>query len=229
MTSQNLSTSIDAPAVLPKAWIERLFERMAFTYGKKFSDQWGGVEVEGMKRFWAEKLAGYSGAELKRGVDALDTREWPPSLPEFLKLCRPAIDPVIAYYEALNGSQARSKGQVGTWTSPAIFWAYSAIGAFDFNNVPFTQLKPRWERALGEQVAKGEWPEIPEPNIALPAPGQAYTTREEAAKRLLEIGASTVIKRPEVGGKEWAHRTLARTDVPPIAHEFAREALGMKQ
>jgi len=228
MSSQPLSTSTNA-AALPLSWVDRLFERMALTYGRKFSDQWGTVDATAMKKHWAEKLAGLTGPEIKRGVDALDTRDWPPSLPEFLKLCRPPIDPTVAYYEALYGSQARAKGDMGQWSHPAIYWAYTTIGQHDFANIGYSVLRPRWEMALNAQFARGEWSEIPLPRLALQAPGESLTGREEARKRLAEIGASGVIRprTEEAGSKAWAQKIIDNQSAYPfISLKFAQEALG---
>ena len=224
------STSTDWPVeAMPKKWIEKLFEAMSYTYGKKFSDQWGGVDSDGLKRHWASKLADFTGPEIKRGVDALEGREWPPTLPEFKLLCRPAINPTVAYYHALEQGQRRANGEKGDWPNPAIYWAWVRIGAYDFNNVGYTALKPRWEKALADEAAKGEWSEIPDAHLAIPAPGKNETSREEAKQQLEKLGASGILKRPEVGGRQWAHRLLerAKTDpsVPHAAIKIAQEAI----
>jgi len=213
--------------------MDHLFNRLDGAYPHRWRSAFPTDQaIANWRESWAEAFdeEGIKPGDVKAGLRACrKLYDWPPSCAEFIKACRPAIDPVVAYYEALAGGQERAKGNMGEWSSPAVFWAYQAIGPFDLNNTPFTQLRPRWERILGEQVAKGEWPEIPEPSLALPAPGRAHTTREEASKRIAELGAIAVVKRPDVGSKAWAHRTLARTDVPAIAHQFAREALGTGQ
>src|SRR5450830_1156465 len=74
---------------IPEKWVKALFNKMAFSYGVKFADQWKGIDPDGIKRHWAQKLFVLTTAELTRGVERLDTRAWPPTLPEFLALCRP--------------------------------------------------------------------------------------------------------------------------------------------
>src|SRR5579872_932889 len=121
-TPSTLSQEAAWPAgALPEKWIERLFAEMSMTYGRKFTDQWGGQDPHALKRFWATKLAGFTGEELKRGVATLQLREWPPTLPEFVKLCRPSVDVLAAYYEAVAGVTERAKGNMGEWSHPAIF------------------------------------------------------------------------------------------------------------
>lgn len=230
--SLTLASSTSTTA-LPERWVERLFERMLLEYGKKFADQWGGADTDALIAHWSRELAGYTGAELKRGLDALTTKDWPPTLPEFKKLCRRPLDPMHAYYEAVAGVQARAAGEYGKWSHPAVYWAAMPL-AFDLGNQTYSQIKPRWEAALFEQMDKGEWAEIPQPMVALPAPGKAKTSREEASQRLRELGATTIVKDFRGGdARGWAKQILAdeasgKAFLSPIIPRFAREALDIK-
>jgi hypothetical protein len=226
--SLTLASSTSTTA-LPEKWVERLFERMLLDYGKKFGDQWAQTDMDTLIAHWSRELAGYSGAELKRGLDALATREWPPTLPEFKKLCRRPLDPMHAYYEAVAGVQARAAGEYGKWSHPAIYWAAMPL-TFDLGNQTYSQIKARWEAALFEQLDKGEWPEIPQPMAALPAPGKAKTSREDASRILRELGAATIVKDFRGGdGRAWAKKLLAREaageKLTLLQASMAREAL----
>jgi hypothetical protein len=95
---------------------------------------WRDTNIELVKQLWADEMGKLSNDDLRRGYGALMSRDWPPSLPEFIKLCRPTIDPTVAYYEAVAGMQARERGEVGKWSHPAIFWAAVQISAFDLKN-----------------------------------------------------------------------------------------------
>ncbi len=184
--------SLTSTETLPEAWIERIFDHMWATFGKKFVDQWAGVEPEKLKAHWAYKLSGFSTAELKRGVDALDKQTFCPTLPEFMRLCRPPVDPLAAYYEAVEGVTARERGEKGNWTHPAIFWASVAVGAHDLKGSTYSQIKQRWENALQAEIDKGAWVDIPEPVLSLPAPSKRETDRLAAAKVLggLKLGGA---------------------------------------
>lgn len=223
------STSTES---LPESWVERLFERMLLDYGKKFTDQWGGASTDALIAHWGRELAGYSGAEIKRGLDSLGTREWPPTLPEFKKLCRRPIDATAAYYEAVAGVQVRAAGEYGKWSHPAIYWAAMPL-SFELREQTYSQLKARWEAAFAEQMDKGEWPEIPQPMVALPAPGKTKTSREEAARRLRELGAAAVVK-DSAGrdAKRWARKLLEREAAGevllPLPARWAHEMLDVK-
>lgn len=88
----NHATSPAKPPALPERWIEGLFDRMAAMYGSKFADLWRGTEPAKVRAMWAEKLAGFADQPkaIKAALDALDERPFPPTLPEFLQLCREA-------------------------------------------------------------------------------------------------------------------------------------------
>lgn len=202
---------------------------MAALYGAKFADMWRGSDAEAVKAVWADEMGKLTNQELKRGVDALMSQEWPPSLPQFIKLCRPPIDPLTAYYEAVAGVQARERGEMGEWSSPAIFWASVKVGAFDLKNQAYAAIKGRWETALQDVVNAGGYQPIPEPVIALPAPEKTAQNRKEAAQVMQKIGAAEVLK-PKRNYREWATNLLAEEKrnpgrYPGISVRFAREAL----
>jgi hypothetical protein len=65
---------------------------MAAMYGSKFADLWAGTDEAEVRKVWADKLAGFADKPgcIKAAIDALDDRPFPPTLPEFLGLCRNA-------------------------------------------------------------------------------------------------------------------------------------------
>jgi hypothetical protein len=204
---------------------------MLLSYGKKFTDHWGGTDPDKLIAHWAHELASYSTMELRKGYEALESRDWPPTLPEFKRMCRPPVDPVAAYYEAVNGLQERERGNVGDWSHPAIFWATSKM-AHDLLTMTYTAIKARWEKALSDSLNAGQWDEIPKPLIALPAPGKTRADKDEARKRMAELKAFDVAKTVEsvASHKGWAKKILERAKngdktLPSISIKFAREAL----
>ncbi len=75
---------------LPDSGIERIFMQMSVLYGSKLSGLWSGSNLEDVKHGWAEKLGGFRempGA-INEALDALDSKPYPPTLPEFIALCR---------------------------------------------------------------------------------------------------------------------------------------------
>jgi hypothetical protein len=225
-------TSSTSRQAIPSSWVERLFDRMLLTYGKKFTDQWGGADPDKLIAHWAQELGGFSNEEIKRGYDHLEARDWPPTLPEFKKMCRPPLDATLAYYEAMTGIQARDRGEVGVWSHPAVYWAMVKIGAYDMLNFPYSQVRTRWESIFADEMEKGAWADIPKPMLALPAPGTTKTDKEAATKMLQQLGAGGVLKSPEGkrDHKAWIKRAMERKasgdkTLPDITFKFAKEAM----
>lgn len=168
---------------------------MHLAYGKRFTDLWGATDPSAWLGYWSEQLAGYTAAEIACGLDALSKREWPPTLPEFKRLCRPPLDPQAAYYEALEGVQARERGERGIWSHPAIYWAAVKVGAYDIKNCGYGQIQKRWETALQAIFDAGQSLPIPDPALSLPAPGKTVLTREDEARLMAELGASGILHK----------------------------------
>jgi hypothetical protein len=230
------TSSISTPPQLrplPESWVVTLFEKMLLDYGKKFTDQWGGADSNALIAYWSASLAGFTGAELDRGVAAMDSQEWPPTLPQFKRMCRPPLDPMVAYYAAITGLQARQSGRMGVWPNPAVFWAAMALSA-DLNGQSYAVVRTRWEKTLEEWLQKGELDPIPEPLVALPAPGRTRLAVDEAQQRLSDLQASGVLKRAPAPGRNlaWAQKILDRETAGDLSVELyslklAKQALGL--
>ncbi len=214
---------------LPMPWIERLFSRLHGFYAAKFAEQWKGADIGTVKALWAEELGGYSAAEIAAGLDGCRKRDWPPTLPEFLKLCRPPVNHTMLWYEAQSAARERDQGKVGTWSAPWVFAAFREM-AFEVRAGEFGKYGERWRFELERaKVAfdRGEIAaEIPVPAKALPEPEKL--NRDEAKQRVAALG----IKLPTARrGTEWAEALLQRVANGaklPIAHiDMAKRALGL--
>lgn len=223
----NLSTSVNP---LPATWIDALFAKMLGFYGNRFSDMWRDQGSEAVKKIWAAELGKLSKEEITRGAQALATLDWPPTLPQFIKLCRPPLDAQKAFVEALNGLVARDRGEVGVWSHPAIFWATTRIGAFDMKNSTYPQIMGRWQAALEDEFAKKEWAEIPKPALQIPVEKVAKNVAEKYLAQLKSFSAES---NDGVDHKRWAKKIMARYEAGdktllPIQIKFAKEALDAK-
>lgn len=230
----NLATSSTSTNALPESWVEKMFHKMLLEYGKKFTDQWGGADTDELIAHWARELGGYTGPEIKRGLAELDKRDWPPTLPDFKKLCRPPINELNAYHEAVAGLEARGKGEVGVWSHPAVFWAASLLKT-DLMGQTYAQVKSKWEQALKGQMERTEWADIPPARIALPPPDTSPRARSHAAKMLRDLNAAGIMKTSMDGidHRRWAKLIMRRLEnkdksLSMIQIEFAKIALGVE-
>jgi hypothetical protein len=223
-----LSTSDPEANSQAVAW---LLDRMKGFWGKAFADKWSMLKPGEMLDTWTKATKGLSEIEFRRGVAKLKEFERPPSLPEFLKACRPEVNPLTAYYEAMEGVRSREQGEAGTWSHPAIFWASVRVSAFELKTQSYSAIRQRWEVALAAELAKNRWDEIPAPMVALPAPGKTQLSREGATKMLQQLKAQSNAppKTAKGDGKDWARKILQREkdgeQLLPIQREFARQAL----
>jgi hypothetical protein len=209
--------------------VTSIFDEMLLDYGNKFTAQWGGVEPEKLVDHWCRGLKGYTPSEIKRGLIEQKKSEWPPTLPQFKNMCRKEIDFLKTYYEALEGLQARAKGEIGNWSHPAVFWAASAI-SFDLMNQTYSQMKIRWEVALNEQLSKGEWALIPAPALRIENSRNSIRSKDQSKKIMQDIGFLPM--KADRAGLWWAHKIMARQEkgdkhLKIIQIQFAKEALGL--
>ncbi|NSX05065.1 hypothetical protein [Cupriavidus gilardii] len=220
------ASSADWPAAaLPEHWIDSLFERLEGFYGAKFANAWAGTSRAAMRRLWAIELATLGRDELAFGVKALRTLAWPPTLPEFIALCRPPVNYDAALYEATQQLRLRGEGK-DQWTNPAFYWAAVKVGEFDMLNLSHSALIKRYSAALDE-VLRGEVNPVPPRAVALPATGKTRAQPERVQAAVAEVKAM----RKDVGNKDWAKRILERQKrgekFTLAVVDMAKRALGM--
>lgn len=78
---------------LPSAWVDRLFSRLAAFYGsQKLATMWVDADMAEIKAVWAEQLGRFEPASISAALQRLidSGNQWPPTLPEFVELCRQA-------------------------------------------------------------------------------------------------------------------------------------------
>lgn len=222
-----------------KSLMDHLYNRLDGAYPHKWRSNFPSPEaIDNWKVSWAEAFEdeGITPTDVKAGLKACRTRyDWPPSCAEFIKACKPSVDPLVAYYEAVNGTRAREQGKKGEWSHPAIFWAAVKVSAYDLKHASYSQIKQRWEKALSDEMEKGEWAAVPEPLPALPAPGKSTLSREHAEKMVSELKADGIANAAtdKTDHKLWAKRILAREkkgdkDLTALQVRFAREAMAAR-
>ena len=77
---------------LPELWIEKLFQKFEDFYGAKWAAQYGDFPRDRVKRTWAEELSGFADmpGAIAGAISAQKSSPFPPTLPEFINLCRAA-------------------------------------------------------------------------------------------------------------------------------------------
>lgn len=78
--------------MLHDSWIEKLFQKFEDWYGSKWAAQYGDFPRDRVKATWAEELGGFAGQGdvFVQALAAQKASPFPPTLPEFLALCREA-------------------------------------------------------------------------------------------------------------------------------------------
>lgn len=187
MSNPAPSTEVGA---VPDSWIERIFARLSAQLGAKIADLWQGVPPEQVKAEWAEALAHFDRTEIARGLQACQSRQFAPTLGEFLRLCRPALDPEIAWLEAQACMRQRDAGEIGDWTHPGVYRAARDM-QHEIRTGSFRENRKRWEWLLWRELQRGWLMAIPKPAPALAhsdAPVRGPT--EEERRKLAELRGS---------------------------------------
>lgn len=224
LPAKNENPSVTA---FPVPWAVKLIDRLHALYGAQFLRQWEGLEKNALALAWSDELTGYTGEEIARGLAECKTRPFPPTLPEFLVLCRPPINPEVAFHEAAYCMAQRRRGERGDWTHPAIFHAAVKVGQHDVLTYAYATLKARWHKALSDELARGDWDPIPDATVALPEPRKTEMSDAEAKLAMASLGAGNVLNKTGVDHKAWAKRTLANPKgKSPVVVGMAKRAVG---
>jgi len=182
--------------------VAELFERLAAILGSGMANVYASADPQRVREEWAQALAGFTADEVKRGLAACRTRKFAPALGEFLHLCRPALDPEVAWIEAERGMAAQGSGQRFEWSHPAVYWAAREL-QHELRSATFAQCRKRWDWQLAREWEKGAWADPPDPTqVALPAPKPAPTVTPEqvaeARARLRAISEAERARRAEL-------------------------------
>lgn len=176
-------------------WVAFAFAEMAAVYGAKLANQWP-AGIGEAKRKLEEALQGYRRAEVARAILALNHTPFPPTVPEFLALCRPRIEFEQAFIEASGQMALRSTGR-DQWSHPAIYWAAVRYGATDIQQHNWHQAKTRWPQLLTQALGE-ELPDVPKNDLRrLVQPGEALTDTVTAHRNLARLKAMLRIRARE--------------------------------
>lgn len=172
----------------PLSFMDRLYNRLDGAYPNRWRAAFAGEgAIQNWREAWAEAFVeeGLAPEEIKTGLaNCRRLYDWPPSLPEFIKACRPPLDYEAAFYEAVVQIRARENGG-DKWSNPAIYYAAIRIGHFDLTGQTYQSLKGRWVSAVdnaAHEIRTGRLAnEIP---AALPPPENNPLPMEEQRRRI---------------------------------------------
>lgn len=171
------------------AMIDTLFDRFSVMFGARWASRFrDDAQVEAWRAEWSAALSAerVTGRAVRSALNRCRRLEWPPTLAEFLLLASAVPDFEGAFFEAQRNMTALSFGEQVTWSHAAVYWAAQGYGGFELRNTAYAQAKRRWEKLLGEQLARSFIPPVPAPAAALPAPGR-ITNRETGRRHLQQI------------------------------------------
>jgi hypothetical protein len=162
---------------------------------------WAGANVEQVKAVWAQELGALRPEQIKLGVDACRARRFPPTLPEFLELCRPTADMLgiphfeAAYREALDLVCKRKRQD--ECSHPVVWHALAEAGQIgmmrdeDARKVYRSCYDQTVRMAINGQPLREIPKALPAPEAATRAPlspEERARIAEEALARLRSIG-----------------------------------------
>lgn len=180
--------------------IDQLFARLEAMYPQRWRASFpSGAAIEAWRETWSDAFdeERVTPQDVGNAVRACRKKyDWPPSLTEFLKLCKPPIDHESAYVEACKQMSERDSGR-DVWSSPAIYWAAREYGVHELRQSTWQSAKVRWCRVLDEQLAKPEQLPVPARMTALPEPG-AGTADPAKVKAALELLKSSLLSKSAV-------------------------------
>lgn len=130
---------------------------------------------------WARGLAGLTGAELGRGLEACrdSGKPWPPTLPEFRGWCQ--VEAVRQLPTELQAYRAACEGRWELHT--AVYEAAKGVGTWELRREPQDRTWPLWRRewaAVVERARQGET--FPDPPPARGVEYQAPRLPKRAAE-----------------------------------------------
>lgn len=145
----------------------RLIRKMRVNYGKKFSDQWIGVEPHELADEMVDQYQGLTAQDFMRGIERMKREEWPPTIPAFRSWCEPKTNGWLGANEAWNVA----KGSIDfNGNELTVVWTKECAIAFDAvqdmvklgDKYQIAEAKKvfveRYERMVAESLERGEKP-----------------------------------------------------------------------
>lgn len=146
----------------------RLISKMRINYGKKFADQWSGVEPSELADEMVDQYQGLTAQDFVRGIERMKREEWPPTIPAFRSWCEPKSNGWLGANEAWN----IARGSIDfNGYELTVVWTKECAVAFDAvqemvklgDKYQIAEAKKvfveRYERLVSDAINRGEKPE----------------------------------------------------------------------
>ena len=166
-TQQNNSTYVQQ---FSEQNARELVEDMLFLYGKKFTDQWSGLKKSQIIAKLVEKLSCITFEQFTRGLQRLETAEWPPSIPEFKNWCLGKYEYQShddAWLQALSYEKNNRSHLINKFAKHAfdeVIKPYGHLGSSDTFYKVFTSV---YKRLITEAKERNEADEVYEAVVQL--------------------------------------------------------------
>ncbi len=176
--------------------MQRLFNRFDGMYPNLWSKNFGSpTNIENWRKAWAEAFSEerITFEEVMTGIRACrKSHPFPPTLPEFLQLCREPIDYDKAFFEAVIQMGIRRRPTVkcidgvivhcfgnDEWSNSAVYWAAVAMGKDLDGNYKY--VRSRWHYELDRVLAKEIRPVPQNTNLIATSSWSKELSAEETA------------------------------------------------
>ncbi|MFL9994319.1 replication protein P [Paraburkholderia sediminicola] len=194
------------PKLDGRSLMDHLFAKLSATYPNSWKSHFTSeMAMNDWRETWAEAFDEdrITGEEIKAGLSNLKRMyvDWAPNLPQFLKACRPKLDPVAALDEAARQMRMRQECK-DVWSHPAIFWAAVEVTEHDMLNRTLADVQPRFTRALNALLSNPESINpVPEAAKRLPPPPVMPTEEGDATLKNLLAGLAKFKAKQADGGE----------------------------
>lgn len=193
LTCKTSQWNVPHPKLNGMSLMDHLFSRLGAMYPTSWRAAFSSeASITHWRDTWAEAFEeeAITPVEIKQGLANLRQMyvDWAPNLPQFLKACRPKLDPMAALDEAMRQMRLRQECK-DKWSHPAIFWAAVEVSEHDILNRTPADLQPRFTRALHALLNNPACIKpVPEAAKRLPPPPVMTTTEGTDALNAMKAG-----------------------------------------
>ena len=193
-------------------YVDQVLERMAEYHTAEKRDKAIGMNdgEERIKLSWAREFSLMTPEMVVRGAKKIRDQNFCPNLAKFTQLCKPSAEE--AYVEAQIGMQARSRGEFGAWTCPAVYFSAIEFGGSDLREKVWLAANARFSKIYERVIERQERGELD----VIPAPAAVEHRIENTPLRRDTVKVEELVCRAQAAvkvkaGMWWAHSPKSLT------------------